>query len=190
MSALVLEPTSTAQWHSLVSEAETASRTQLDEALESHLVFLLMRFLGRADLANSVLGLAYLQSFTEVGRVREEKLRDVGDQCLLYSGFFPLQAQRKHVQISYFVDLGRAAYTHLAQPRVNAIADLYQHLADDFVRMMDVLAAIRKLDSKWPRLEPLEAFPLWAATGSEQALQDLRAVSAGTPVVHWSTEKH
>lgn len=190
MSALVLEPTSTAQWHALVCEAETASRTRLDEELESHLVFLLMRFLGRADLANSVLGLAYLQSFTEVGRVREEKLREVGDQCLLYSGFFPKQAQRKRVQISYFVDLGRSAYTHLAQVRVDAIAELYQHLADDFIRMMDVLAAIRKLDAQWPRLEPLEAFPLWEATGSAQALDDLRAVTASTPIASRSRIRH
>lgn len=190
MSTLVLEPTSTAQWHALVCEAETASRTQLDEELESHLVFLLMRFLGRADLANSVLGMNYLRSFEEVGRVREEKLREVGDQCLLYSGFYPKQAQRKSVQISYFVDLGRAAYTHLAQARMNAVASLYQHLADDFVRMMDVLAAIRKLDPQSQRLEPLEAFPLWEATGSTQAFNDLRRVTGSTLIAAHSQVKH
>ena len=94
------------------------------------------------------------------------------------------------MQISYFVDLGRAAYTHLAQARMNAVASLYQHLADDFVRMMDVLAAIRKLDPQSQPLEPLEAFPLWEATGSTQAFNDLRRVTGSTLIAAHSQVKH
>ena len=57
MSKLVLHPTSTAQWHSLVCEAESASNIYLDEELQSYLVFLLMRFLDKPAMAAKVLAL-------------------------------------------------------------------------------------------------------------------------------------
>ena len=44
MTRLILEPTSVAQWQALVREAQSECNCNLDETLESYLVFLLMRF--------------------------------------------------------------------------------------------------------------------------------------------------
>jgi hypothetical protein len=44
MKQLILDSTPLAQWKSLVHEAQASCDRQLDEALESYLVFLLMRF--------------------------------------------------------------------------------------------------------------------------------------------------
>ena len=49
MSRLILEPTSQAQWQTLVHEAQTACDRNLDETLESYLVFLLMRFADKPE---------------------------------------------------------------------------------------------------------------------------------------------
>ena len=68
MAQLILEPTSTAQWHALVSEAEAVAERQLDETLESYLVFLLMRFASRPDLASRALAIDYLRGSAASGQ--------------------------------------------------------------------------------------------------------------------------
>jgi hypothetical protein len=44
MNTLVLQATPTAQWYTLIGEAEKVCSIQLNADLESYLVFLLMRF--------------------------------------------------------------------------------------------------------------------------------------------------
>lgn len=170
MSELVLHPTSTAQWHSLVSEAEAAAHCQLDETLESYLVFTLMRFCQRPDLAASVMALEFLEGLQKTGLAQHDSLRDVGDKCLLVSGLFPQTARRRQVSVAYFVDLGRSAYQQLHE-KAHAI---YGQLALDFVPMMDVLQALRGLDPDAEALNLLESYHLWEKSGSEQALKQVR----------------
>lgn len=174
MKALLLHPTSTAQWHALVAEARTAAQTDLNESLESYLVFLLMRFTSRPEIANCALAVEYLESLLDHGRPRQDKLRDVGDRCLLFSGLFPLRAERRRVKISYFVDIGRSAYQELGDSLPHSMAALYQNLAVDFIILMDTLQAMRKLGEDQPVLSPFAAYDLWSDTGSTQALKSLQ----------------
>ena len=167
MSELVLHPTSTAQWHSLVSEAEAAAHCQLDETLESYLVFTLMRFCQRPDLAGSVMALEFLEGLQKTGLAQHDSLRDVGDKCLLVSGLFPQTARRRQVSVTYFVDLGRSAYQQLHEKAHS----VYGQLAEDFVPMMDVLLALRGLDPNAEQLNLLESYHLWEKSNSEQALK-------------------
>lgn len=171
MESLVLQPTAAAQWQNLVKEAESSSHYQLAEDLESYLVFLLMRFVSEQGMAARVLTLDYLYAMHEVGQVQRGKLRDVGDLCLLHAGLFPLRAQRRRVSISYFVGLGRSAYSHLAARMPNSSADTYTHLAHDFVQLMDILQAMRTLHGQPSLLSPLVAHELWSDTGSHHAQQ-------------------
>lgn len=182
MAHLILEPTSTAQWHALVSEAEAASARRLDETLESYLVFLLMRFVARPDLAGRVLALDYLRGSAANGQLQETQLRDVGDQCLLFSGLYPQLAERRLVRVSYYVDLGRGAYGQLAERLRHAGAAMYQQLCQGFVALMDVLQAMRALDGA-PALTPLQSLELWAETGSQGARRQLGTCTDATPIV-------
>jgi hypothetical protein len=182
MADLILEPTSTAQWHALVSEAEAVSARRLDETLESYLVFLLMRFVARPDLAGRVLAIDYLRGSAANGQMQEAQLRDVGDQCLLFSGLYPQRAERRLVRVSYYVELGRGAYGQLAERLRHAGAQMYQQLCQGFVALMDVLQAMRSLDGT-AHLAPLQSLELWADTGSQQALRTLRAHTEATPVI-------
>lgn len=143
MSDLILETSSTAQWHRLITEAETYCGTHLDESTESYLVFLLMRYLRRPDLLRRVMAMGYLRAMQAEGHLREERLRDVGDECLILTGLFPGQAKRRRVHLSYFISIGQGAYNHLGESAGTAFAPLYLMLAEAFRDLMDVLHAMR-----------------------------------------------
>lgn len=182
MAHLILEPTSTAQWHALVSEAELVSERKLDETLESYLVFLLMRFVARPDLAGHALAIDYLRGSAATGQLQVAQLRDVGDQCLLYSGLYPQHAERRLVRVSYYVELGRGAYGQLAERLRHTGAGIYQQLCQGFVVLMDVLQAMRAMDGT-PAMASLQSLELWAETGSQVAWQRLRDRTDAIPVM-------
>ncbi|ALP52090.1 hypothetical protein Tel_02440 [Candidatus Tenderia electrophaga] len=175
MTSLVLEPTSTALWQALVSDAEAAANRQLDETLESYLVLTLMRFTQRPELVSSVMALEFLDSAQKAGQQQHAQLRDVGDKCLLVSGLFPQNAKRRLVSIGYFVNMGRSAYQQLH----DKIHGFYGQLAADFIPMMDVLHAMRELNDQSQHIDLLDAFELWEETGSQHALERVKDGSSG-----------
>jgi hypothetical protein len=113
---------------------------------------------------------------------RHDKLRDVGDQCLLVSGFFPNIAKRRQVKVSYYVDIGRGAYLHLSNALHHNFADIYSDLSKSFVSLMDILQAMREMNSANSLLDPLQTFELWNETGSKKAFQGLKSISNGVPI--------
>ncbi len=177
---LVLQPTDVAQWHALVSEAQQASSRQLDEGLESYLVFLLMRFCGQPEMARRVMAMEFLRAQQESG-LKTERLRDVGDQCLLFSGLFPKLAEKRLVTVGYFVALGRSAYHQLSEHVDRHSDQFYGRLAHAFVSVMDVLHAMRGLSGE-PVMDPLAAAELWSETGSPTAFKILLGESNALPV--------
>ena len=187
MTSLVLQPTDTAQWHALVADAQQACHQQLDEALESYLVFLLMRFTGRPEMAAKLMALEFLEAQKE-SPLRTDMLRDVGDQCLLFSGLFPQIAERRLVRVSYFVNIGRTAYDQLASMVDRSNNRLYTRLAEAFVGVMDVLQAMRGLSGE-PVLQPLAAADLWQDTGSRSAFRSLTEASDALPVFQKSRHR-
>lgn len=182
MGKLVIQPTSTAQWHALVSEAECSADCVLSEDLESYLVFLLMRFASNPHMLARVIALDYLNNTSTEKRTRHEKLRDVGDQCLLFSGLFPKQAERRMVKVSYFVDLGRSAYQQLSDTVSAQSAEIYANLSRDFVSLMDILQTMRELQGSRSVLTPLHAYELWNDTGSRHAYKIIRALTDACPI--------
>jgi len=189
MSSLILEPTAKAVWHRLVKEAEQRSHCQLDEHKESYLVFLLMRYLQRPDLVRTVLALSFLKALRSAGRQRQERLQDVGDQCLIFAGLFPEQADRRRVSISYFIDLGRTSYLGLAESGPRESTSLFTGLAEAFVHLMDVLRATRASQQQ-ALFTALQAAELWAETGSRLALRELKAYTDAAPMPPASDRAH
>ena len=184
MNSAIQPETSTAQWHNLVTDAEAEIGIHLDEEVESYLVFLLMRFTSRPEIAGSILALEYLQSMQSRGQLQQEQMRDVGDICLLHAGFFPKRAEKRLVKISYYVDLGRSAYCHLAGQSMAVLANLFGHLAHEFVAIMDTLQAIQQLNPQNDMLlSPIEAAELWQDTGSLQAKKAMSGYSDATIVM-------
>ena len=193
MTNIVTDVQATAQWHGLVKEAESHSGIELDEEVESYLVFLLMRYTQKPEMAAKVMALEYLRGVQAAGAERQTQMRDVGDQCLLYSGLFPKRAEQRRVRISYYVDLGRSAYHTVAEVTHKAMSQMYLHLADRFVEMMDTLQAIRSLQHKDQEvLDPIRAFELWNDTQSKRARQVLTQTTSSMPVWHdpYNPKKH
>lgn len=165
--SLLLEPTERAQWLKLVREAEREYGTSLPEDIESYLVFMLMRHARQGSLEQTAMALEYLRTINLAGTRRDDRLRDIGDQCLLLTGLFPKRARRRNVRVSYYVDMGQSAYYHLSHSLQHASAELYQQLCEAFVSMMDVLQTIRGFNS--PALQPIPSLELWSDTGSRLA---------------------
>lgn len=179
MEKLVLHPTSVAQWQALVHEAGQYTGVQLDEALECYLVYLLMRFTDRPQMAKSVMALEFLATYDQAGHEQHHQLRDVGDKCLLFAGLFPGRAAKRRVKISYFVNLGRSAYSSLATLAEKDIASLFKALGQDFIALMDILLATRELTGDAMSLMPLQAQELWADTHSQHAKKLLQQYVEG-----------
>ena len=175
---LILDSSELSQWHSLVQEAEQDYGCQLDEAMQSYLVFTLMRFTKNSQLNSKALALDYLTSHHLPSSLRNEQLRDIGDQCLLVSGLYPQSAERRLVGAGYYVNLGRSAYHHISTVTQQSIAELYQQLAESFVLLMDLLQTIRQYSS--PALQPIAALELWNQTGSRAALKQIS--DSATPI--------
>ncbi len=174
----ILDSSELSQWHKLVREAEQDYGCHLDEAMQSYLVFTLMRFAKNQQLNSHALAIDYLNSHHLSGSLRSEQLRDIGDQCLLVSGLYPRSAEKRQVGVTYYVDLGRSAYYHISTVTQKGIAELYQQLSESFVLLMDLLQTIRQYSS--PALQPIAAMDLWQQTGSRAALKQISA--SGLPV--------
>lgn len=181
MSDLILEPTTTALWQRLVREGAQASGYVLEEDLEAYLMMLLQRFTRRPEMVHAIMGRDYLRAQTFDKRQRAEHLRDVGDQCLLYTGLFPGIAHKRRVTINYFIDLGRTAYFELAGVLTQGAKQLFLSLAEAFVSLMDTLITLRARPALYD-LSVLGQFDLWAQNGSREALRALGQNTPASPV--------
>jgi len=190
MSKIVLESSSTAHWHKLVHEAEASCQFPLNEELESYLVFLLMRHTEKPDITSNIMAMEYLHSLAANGQHQQNKLRDVGDQCLIFSGFFPKLAEVRMVKISYYVNIGVSAYHYLAETCKAQLCEFYHQLAEEFVHLMDILSVIRRMDSNRADLSALEAIELYGDTHSESALKTVQAQTDATISLDTSIFKH
>ncbi len=158
MTSLILHPTDTSQWYALVNEAEAATQLILDESTESYLVFLLMRFSQTPQLLESVLALDFLDSMQHIGQRQVELLRAVGDKSLLFCGLFPGMAEKRHVSLDYFSDLGQAAYLTASELKPNPSASLFAQLSAEFMRLQQVLQAMNGARGDFRTLVPGSAF--------------------------------
>lgn len=144
MNTLILHPTETSQWQALINEAQASTRLILDEGTESYLVFLLMRFSQGAKLLESIIALDFLESMHSGYTRKIELLRDVGDKSLLFCGLFPGMAKRRHLSLSYFSDMGQAAYLSVSELQEDSqLAPLFYQLSLQFGNLQRVLQATR-----------------------------------------------
>lgn len=143
MGMIITDQSNMALWLKLVQGAGEYCELELDEELESYLVFMLMRHLDDTDLADTLIAPRYLKGLLAQGQAGIQQLQTVGDQCLLFSGMYPKRSRRRLVRASYYVDIGRAAYAQLSDRLKKAYAQLFQNLSEHFTDMMDVLQALR-----------------------------------------------
>lgn len=177
-----MHPTTASQWHALVSQAEAVIGRTIIEPAENYLVDLLVHFSAKPLMMARVLAFDYLNDPLMQAKSRTERLKDIGDHCLLFTGLFPQHAERRKVRLGHMVELGQNAYHQLHESMLHEGTGLYGDLARDFVTLMELLHAIRELRDGRARLSPLHAFDLWCDTGSRHALRVLRDFTDATPI--------
>jgi hypothetical protein len=171
-------PSQTMAWHELISDAEQKSKQELEEDLKSYLILLLMRIMKRPEIVSGVVALDYLYSILHFGKAKKESLRDVGDKCLILSGFFPKQATKRGVKTDYFISIGSSAYHNLSEElsrnnRMKELSRLFMLVSEKFVTMMIVLLAVKMLDEKENVLSPLLAHELQGEIDSPFLMEEL-----------------
>ncbi|HLM52088.1 MAG TPA: hypothetical protein VK325_00495 [Pseudoxanthomonas sp.] len=129
-------------WQALVREAGQRVARPLDESREHYLVFVLLKFQRDAHLLSRTQALAWLHAQEQIGSVRVDALREIGDGCLLIAGLFPGVAQRRRLSVDYFIDLGRGAYSEVGCTRCSE-AGLFAELAGSYRELVRVLSALR-----------------------------------------------
>lgn len=165
---LLLQPTSLSQWQALLNEAQASASVTLQEDIESYLAFMLMRFCQHPEIAKSAIGLEFLLALDSLSGLQDQKLQEIGDKCLLFSGLFPENAHKRRVSMHYYIELGQTAYGMLSDKN-----DLYASLCHQFVILRDVLDAMR--DTDLSRTNDLFAyFDLWQKFKSGYALKKLQ----------------
>jgi hypothetical protein len=143
MSKLILHPTEVSQWHALVYDAQASTHLILDINTESYLVFLLMRFIHSSKLLESIVALDFLHSFQATPTRQIELLKEVGDKSLLFCGLFPGMAEKRHLSLNYFIEMGQGAYLTVSELQERELADLYYELSTQFINMQNILQALR-----------------------------------------------
>jgi hypothetical protein len=147
MNPLILHPTDTSQWYSLIIEAEAQINVNLEIDTESYLVFLLMRSSKSTLWLDSSVGMDLMQAMQESGQTQKTRLIDVGDKSLLVSGFFPELAQKRRVDLNYFTQIGQIAYASVGNIPDSAEFQLYQNLSHQFLTLQAILHKARKIFS-------------------------------------------
>ena len=99
-----------------------------------------------AEARDATLTEALFAARNAAGSVRIGRLRELGDRALFVSGFFGDSLNRKVVDLDFYRDVGRVAYTDLASHvdrfGERSWTELYQELAIRFREFVDLLAEI------------------------------------------------
>lgn len=116
----------------------------------------------------------YLAANQAGGKARVEKLKKLGDRSLYISGFFSDSFQRKIIDVDYYVDIGRLAYSSLSNDvNEDTFSRLFRDISTQFLDLMDVLALIAKKAKMTDQENILRLMDVYAKTGSSLAGETL-----------------
>lgn len=185
--SLVSEPTEF--FKEEVSKALETQNLKADPNTEFYLVDLLSRFMFTESLykedgesgekKQEVLALLLAKSIeTDDASQKMKGLRRLGDISLYTAGFFGDSLSRKIVDVDYYIQMGRTAYSSLSQLSTSALDSAFQQvfweLGDRFEKFVDVLGVIA--DASLPK-DPkniLRLYEIWLKTRSERAEKSLK----------------
>ncbi len=160
-------------FHEVVTDALSAVDLDVSEPASWYLVGLLADF-TRTRLTDEPLGVKLVEQSSDPGE-RVRTLKHVGDTSLYVAGFFAESLTRSLVDVEYYVGLGQSAYSQLARHFYSgkSLAAIYQELAEQFPKFVDVLVQVRKrIDFATPDVGRL--YEMWLRTRDEWCEKKLR----------------
>jgi hypothetical protein len=98
---------------------------------------------------------------------RAERLKKLGDSSLYISGFFSDSFQRKIIDVDYYVDMGKMAFSSLANDvDEDTFSKLFNELSHQFLDLVDVLSLISQKANITDEENILRIMDVYSKTGS------------------------
>ena len=187
MQTLDIRLRETAPWHALITRAQVAAQIDLSSEVEAYLMRVIYRYVASPDSGLSHLAEhagPLMELFADEGEDKADMMV-IADQSLIFAGLLPEQAIRRQIPLSYFVEVGRYAYTEIAERTGETV---YGDVSRYFVSCVDVLHTAREIDGGHPCIDPISAFELWQNAGSRHAWEYLRRLTPALPGVGTDAE--
>ncbi len=168
-------------FHEVLEEALGQSGIQVSSETEYYVVGLLGDFAkgrpGEEPMALRLVG-------TDDTGARVQALKEIGDTSLYVSGFFAESIGRQLVDVDYYIGMGGAAYSELAQRMCGStVADVYAELAGRFPAFVEVLGCMRSKVS-FAGDDVVSLYQEWVRTRSdwiEEKLSDMGVLVTPAP---------
>lgn len=181
--ALVAQPQE--YFHELVTAALKDRSSRPSSEVQFYLVNLLNQFIttdrlyardAEGHVRDEPLALLVKEALDETGVEAQRSLfRYIGDISLYTAGFFQDSLARKVVDIDYYMEMGTAAYRHVAARIGEKPAQtLYQELAEGFPVCVEILAEVSDQTTQKSETNLLRIYETWVRTRSERAAKALQ----------------
>lgn len=176
----------------LLGSAINRQRVELGQATEFYLVNLLAEFLSADKLFQAgtdgskdqePLALMLARALEGPREAQVPALRKLGDVSLYVSGFWSDSLSRSVVDIDYYIQMGGAAYSKVAELSPHSSRSLYEELAAKFNAFVDVLAEVAEHTAMVTNQGVVRLYERWVKTGSTRLARLLgeRGVVAQLP---------
>ena len=145
MAFMHFEPTSISQWYALLKDTLEQTGKKLDDSVESYVILTLDHYAKDASWTNATIAIEFLETVSALPQ-SHEKLRSVGDRCLILSGLFPERAKKVNVSTRYYIDIGQQAYLFLSDnTHLKYDPKLFAKLGHHFGELAHLLQHMRLL---------------------------------------------
>jgi len=180
----------------LVTSAMDRQKVRSSPDSADYLVQLLDAFVRPGDLytraevvPDQPLAEIFLAAVSADGMRRFTLLKLSGDLALFVAGVLSDSLKREAVDVDYYGKLGGCAYSTVAVScHSREGATLFEELAANFGRFVDVLAEVSETCGLTDGSDLLRLYEKWLRTGSQHSASTLRRM--GAPLVRGSDEVH
>jgi hypothetical protein len=142
----VLIKTSTAEVFSVfIEKAAEKSKFKIEDSSRAYVLSILEKYIFAEALfteneAQEMIAEAYLKALQEEKSIlRQRKLIYLGESLLFKSGFFAESFKRKIVGLSYYINMGGAAYKNLFESSGNPV---HRDLSNRFSGYVDLMSEV------------------------------------------------
>jgi hypothetical protein len=171
----------TEYFRDLVEDALDHQGVDVEDLTAWYLVQLLATFArtdavrGEAVWSDAPLAIRLGRALETGGTQQRMLLRQVGDAALFISGFFPDRLRRSLVDAHYYATLGGYAYGSLSRLGDEALAPVFEELADQFDPLVEVLGEVSEKSACASPNDLLRLYERWLRTGSRRSGERLIA---------------
>ena len=108
--------------------------------------------------------------------MRSQQFRRLGDFALYIAGYFTGSLERKLVDVNYYMDMGEASYSEVANLNSMKIEEsLFRELSDKFPSFVSILWKVGEeiMFRENEKQSILKIFELWRKTGNKKFAKQL-----------------